>query len=73
MSLQYVAPQFIECPSCAAKPGSPTLCRECLERRELWHLVDRMRRSGRPEFKSAVQICAYCSGSPRRDCPEHGA
>lgn len=24
---------FEECPACAAKPGAPTLCRECLERR----------------------------------------
>jgi len=25
---------FVECIDCAAKPGSPTLCRECLARRD---------------------------------------
>ena len=25
--------QFIECPECASKPGSPTLCDDCLARR----------------------------------------
>jgi hypothetical protein len=28
--------EFIECPTCYAKPGSPTLCVECIERRELF-------------------------------------
>jgi hypothetical protein len=28
--------QFVECSSCAAKPGSPILCTECLIRRDRW-------------------------------------
>lgn len=28
--------QFKECDSCAAKPGTPILCAECLARREIW-------------------------------------
>ena len=44
MSLQFTRQgAFVECPSCAAKPGSPQLCRECLERRELHGVVERFR------------------------------
>ena len=35
--------EFRECPTCAAKPGSPDLCRECLERRALIAEVRRLR------------------------------
>ena len=34
----FIRPEFVECPSCRAKPGSPPLCAECLERRELFGL-----------------------------------
>ena len=27
--------EFEECPECAAKPGSPTLCPSCLHNREI--------------------------------------
>lgn len=32
----YIRQSFIECPACRVKPGSPDLCVECLERRELF-------------------------------------
>ena len=28
--------EFIECDTCRAKPGTPTLCAECLRRRAIW-------------------------------------
>lgn len=28
---------FIECPECASKPGSPTLCDDCLARRAVFY------------------------------------
>lgn len=44
MSLANVRPEFVECPSCNAKPGSPELCRECVERRELYSVLEELRR-----------------------------
>ena len=75
MSLQFTRPTFIECPTCRAKPGTPQLCRECLERRELHCVVEQIR--GHTPFFSwtiarLVQICSYCDGTPNPDCPEHG-
>lgn len=75
MSLQYTRREFKECPSCAAKPGSPTLCRDCLERRELWEVVDRLRRSSglRTYTRDLVKFCSVCEGGrPHTGCPEHG-
>jgi hypothetical protein len=43
VSLANVRPEFVECPTCLAKPGSPALCRECLERRELYGVVEKLR------------------------------
>ena len=43
MSLSNVRPEFVECSTCRAKPGSPALCRECLERRELYSVVEDLR------------------------------
>ena len=37
----FIRESFIECPNCRARPGSPTLCTECLERRELWYLAEK--------------------------------
>jgi hypothetical protein len=34
--------EFQECDSCAAKPGSQTLCRGCLHNRELISLLQRI-------------------------------
>lgn len=77
MSLQFTRATFVLCPSCAAKPGSPSLCAECLERRELWGVVDRIRSEPaehgvilvKPRW---VKLCRICLGVPRADCPEHG-
>jgi len=55
-----VRPEFHECPTCAAKPGSPDLCRECLERRALYSLL-------KPEM-----VCPVCRGGMDCECPEHG-
>ena len=59
-TLCFVRTEFHECPVCSAKPGSPDLCRECLERRELYSLL-------RPKM-----ICKVCNGTPDMECPEHG-
>jgi hypothetical protein len=74
MSLQYTREKFVECPTCAAKPGSPPLCRECLERRELWEVAERLRRSHglRTYIRDLVKLCLFCNGSPNPECPEHG-
>lgn len=45
MTLCFTRPEFITCPTCGAKPGSPQLCRECLERRELLGVVAELRRN----------------------------
>lgn len=69
MSLQFTTLEFKECPGCAAKSGSPALCKECLERRELIDAVVYARRVG-----STVKlvVCKRCKGSPNPECPEHG-
>lgn len=75
MSLQFTRPEFHLCPSCAAKPGSPNLCVECLERRELWQLAYDLRDGRIAMIASArvmAKICLYCSGAPNPECPEHG-
>lgn len=74
MSLQYVRLEFVSCAACAAKPGSPVLCHECLERRELYGLAERARHNrGVPkEVRDEARICWRCSGNPNPDCPEHG-
>ena len=59
-TLSFVRPEFHECPTCAAKPGSPDLCRECLERRALYSLL-------KPEM-----VCPVCRGGMDCECPEHG-
>lgn len=33
MPLVFVSMDFVECATCAAKPGSPTLCASCLHNR----------------------------------------
>lgn len=35
-SPQAAVQASLECPSCASKPGSPTLCTDCLKRRAVW-------------------------------------
>lgn len=77
VSLSCVRPTFVECPTCAAKCGSPTLCRECLERRELHRLVERIRRMPRVvsmnrRVIAMVKLCPTCMGTPNANCPEHG-
>ena len=32
---EETALEFVECPTCAAKPGSPTLCNSCLQNRSV--------------------------------------
>ncbi|GEL75461.1 hypothetical protein MVI01_72450 [Myxococcus virescens] len=46
----YIRAEFRECPACAAKPGSPALCPECLERRELFAC-----REGAAKYRAAVE------------------
>ncbi len=74
MTLQFTRKEFIECETCRAKPGTPSLCIECLERRELHSLAYRI--SHHPlllikDIKMA-EICPFCNGSPNLNCPEHG-
>lgn len=59
-TLSHVRPAFVECPACTAKLGSPTLCRECIERRELYTLL------------SDERVCQTCQGVPDPECLEHG-
>lgn len=73
MSLQFVFPEFLECPPCLAKPGSPSLCSECLERRELHGVLKMMRLITLPKFAAqAISICKTCTGIPKPHCKEHG-
>lgn len=39
-------PEFVECDECHAKPGSPVLCAECLERRAVWSTREADRKRG---------------------------
>ena len=59
-TLAHVRSEFHECAACAAKPGMPDLCRECLERRTLYSLL-------KPEL-----VCPTCRGGCDPECPEHG-
>lgn len=74
MSLQFVREKFKECAVCAAMPGSPALCRECLERRELMAMRERLERSHglRKYIRELVTICKSCNGYPNPECKEHG-
>lgn len=76
MSLAYVRPEFVECPSCRVKPGSPVLCRECLERRELLSVLDDLRRMPTllliPKVQCIITLCRTCKGTPDPECKEHG-
>lgn len=73
MSLCFVREDFVECPTCAAKPGMPALCRECLERRELWYFVESLRkRSVVFGLGDSADICPTCRGTPDPECKEHG-
>lgn len=64
-------PYIWKCDSCIKKPGSPPLCRECLERRELWRLAYNIRND--KNFKASdAEICAICQGTPKAGCKEHG-
>ena len=40
-------PKFIECDTCRAKPGSPTLCRGCLHNREIIEAYQEQLKAGR--------------------------
>lgn len=74
MSLCFVREQFIECPTCRAKPGSPALCPECLERRELHTLLTKLRNTPLVShlLVSDLRICQSCRGTPNPECKEHG-
>jgi hypothetical protein len=73
MTLQFVRSEFKECPTCAAKPGAATLCHECLERRELYGLLEALRRSTVIfDVKKRIAICQTCQGNPDPECKEHG-
>lgn len=76
MSLANVRPEFVECPTCRAKPGSPELCRECLERRELHGVLEELRRMPGllllPKIQRIITLCPTCKGTPDPECKEHG-
>lgn len=76
MTLQYTRTSFVECPVCRAKPGSPPLCAECLERRELHWLRGRIEQIASEmidrELCGLVTICQTCNGTPDPKCKEHG-
>jgi hypothetical protein len=76
MSLACVRPEFVECPTCKAKLGSPALCRECLERRELFGALEALRRMPTllllPWVRRIITLCPTCNGTPDPECKEHG-
>ena len=74
MSLCFTRREFVECPACASKPGSPALCRECLERREVMSALETIRKTCLlfPGLRSSVEICESCGGEPNPECKEHG-
>ena len=76
MSLAHVRPEFVECAVCIAKPGSPELCRECLERRELFGVLEELRRTPTllllPKVQRIITICPECKGERNPECKEHG-
>ena len=72
MSLQFSTLEFRECPTCAAKPGSPSLCKECLERRELIDAILEAKRTGFAARFTQFNVCKRCNGVPNPECPEHG-
>ena len=50
--------KFMECATCAAKPGSPTLCPGCLNNRELIETLQRratMTAAGAPDFLARLR------------------
>lgn len=76
MSLAHVRAEFVECDTCRAKPGSPALCRECLERRELWYALEELRRMPTlllmPKVRRIITLCETCKGVADPECKEHG-
>lgn len=75
MSLQYGRLFFVECPTCAAKVGSPTLCQYCLERRELMELAEKLRMSRLFSFffGGIAKLCPNCgAGRSNPECKVHG-
>lgn len=76
MSLVYTRRTFVECDSCRAKPGSPALCRECLERREMYSVLEYIRNGNfflNKRVKLLIKFCEHCKdGMADLYCPEHG-
>lgn len=74
MSLCFVREEFVECDECRAKPGSPALCRECLERRELLMVVAELRKMFIVPLsvQEKIRLCMSCRGTPNPECAEHG-
>jgi hypothetical protein len=64
----FIAPkpevlEFMECETCSAKPGSPTLCAGCLHNRSLIEkLTDKMT-SGRTKSYDSEEIKRFIDGS----------
>jgi hypothetical protein len=52
--VSFIRPEFVECPSCRAKPGSPPLCADCLERRELFERRSRWTRETEHKVRDAA-------------------
>lgn len=63
--LIFTTREMEPCPTCATKCGSYTMCKECLERRELRAVVEKA---------GLLKFCSHCGdqGRPKIDCPRHG-
>lgn len=59
-----IRPYFMECPTCRKKPGSPDLCRECIERRNLHNLAGHL---GLIEYDPNTNQ-NYDPEPPEKDC-----
>lgn len=57
-------PNFEECPACRAKPGSPLLCAQCLERRDLYEERDKLRARIATSRRRGEKLCKFCGQVP---------
>jgi len=53
---QYMNYQFIECDTCAAKPGMPTLCRGCLHNRTVIDRLNTKKQTERLSLDYDIQV-----------------
>lgn len=71
--LIWTTKDFVECPTCRAKTGSPILCRECLERREFHGVLQQLAELNSSAVNKIIGRCKHCpNGYPNIECPKHG-